>query len=206
MEKFLLRSNTSQRQLISKISSKLVNNELIFLEKFKKPKKLVIPEFKTSIILNQEKPQAPQTPEMIKELKFKRSTKESVSNSPKISPRYTVPGTPTTIFTNQTPSEKILSKYNQLFTSTSESPNARKKFLRKAKNKVKTLCKNIKEIGKQNMSKKKQEEFSVKMFDKYHEKKYLKQALKEMKSKKINESVLEARHFRYSLNSLKSAR
>lgn len=205
MEKFLLRSNTSHRQLVSKISSKLVKDELIFIEKFKRPRKLVIPEFKVSMMLNEEKPQVQKSPDEIKGTKFKRSSKISQTNSAKLSPRYTLPGTPMFI-ENQSPSERILNKYGLLFASTSESPKLKKIHNRKEKKKVKTLCKKIHEIGKSELTRKQEEEVNTKIFDKYHEKKYLKEAIKEMKTKKFNDSVNEAKLYRFSIQSAKSAR
>lgn len=197
MEKFLLRSNTSQRQMLSKISSKIVNDEIVFIQKFTRPKKIIIPEFKSSIILNGEASQRKSLPEPIQEQKFSRSIAPKLTSSPRLAKPlelfYSTVTSPA-----QSPNEELLDKYSKLFKCTSISPKRKKLNLRRTKKTIKNLCRNIKHIGKETLSEKVKEQIEVKMFAKNHEKKYLQEAIKEMNDMKVANAMADVRLLRYT--------
>jgi len=198
MEKFLLRSNTSQRQLLSKISSKLVHSEIVYLQKFARPKKLIILESKSPIILNEELPQRHSLPGIKSEPKFTRTKFSKLTGSPKpLKPLDIVSSTLTS--PTHSPTEDLLGKYNQLFACTSQSPKSGKLNVRKTKKTIKNLCKNIRVIGNDVLSAGVREKIEVKMFAKSHEKKYLKEAIKELNDLKVANSMADAKILKYSI-------
>lgn len=197
MEKFLLRSNTSQRQMLSKISSKIVNDEIVYIQKFTRPKKIIIPEFKSPIILNEEMPMRKSLPEPIQELKFSRTSMQKLTASPKLSKPlelfYSTVSSPV-----QTQNEELVDKYSKLFKCTSNSPKRKKLNLRRTKKTIKKLCRNIRHIGNEALSDRVKERIEVKMFAKNHEKKYLKEAIKEMNDMKVANAMADVRLLRYT--------
>lgn len=198
MEKLFLRSNTSQLQLLSKISSKLVHSEIVYIQKFTRPKKLIIPESKSPIILNEALPQRHSLPEITKEPKFTRSNFSKLTGSPKLAkPLELISSTLTS--PTHSPTEDLLDKYNKLFKCTSQSPKNGKVNVRKTKKTIKNLCKKIKVIGNDVLSSGVREKIEVKMFAKNHEKKYLKEAIRELNDMKVANSMVDAKILKYSI-------
>lgn len=196
MEKFLLRSNTSQRQLVSKIDTKVVVNELVYLLKFKKPKKIVIPESRTSIILNMDSPSKFPLPELAITKKFKR-TPEFVHTSPvKLNSRVGLScRSPIEEYQSQaTPTEKMLSIYQDLVKSIKSH---KKKNVRMAKTqrKIKTLNNEIKAIA----GDKDKINIDYEKGNKKFEKQYMKESLKELHKSKRADTLLEYQINRFSL-------
>lgn len=197
MERFLMRQNTSQRQLVSRIDSKVVLSELIYLQKFKKPKKIVIPEFKTSIILNLDVSPKQSLPELPITKKFKRKSDFSQINPAKLNTQLNFyPTSPVKdIQSPSSPTGKMLSIYQDLVNSI-KSNHKKKLRMVKTQRKIKTLSNEIKVISGL------RDDFNVdhKKSNKKFERQYMKESLKEMESRKRADTLLEYQINRFTLS------
>jgi len=196
MERFLMRQNTSQRQLISKIDSKVVLSELIFMQKFKKPRKIVIPEFKTSVILNLDTAPKQTLPSMPITKKFKRNSEFSQVFSPKQRTQLNfVPSSPAKdIQSPVSPTDKMLSIYQDLVNSI-KSTHKKKLRMVKTQRKIKTLSHELKVIAGP------KDDFNVdhKKSSRKFERQYMKESLKELQSTKRADTLLEYQINRFTL-------
>lgn len=196
MERFLLRSNTSQRQLVSKIDTKVVVNELVYLLKFKKPKKIVIPESRTSIILNLDSPPKLPLPELGITKKFKRTSEYALTIPAKQSTKLGLScrSPIEEVQSPVSPTEKMLSKYQDLVKSIKSH---KKKNLRMAKTqkKIKTLNNELKAIA----SDKDRINMDFIEGNKKFERQYMKESLKDLQKSSRADTLLEYQINRFSL-------
>ena len=205
MEKFLLRSNTSQRLLLSKIDTQIVNNELIFMQKFQKPRRIILNDSKTPIMLNIEQTTKKFCPEIEITEKFRRMSNKKSSTS-KIATQtnfYSASPYIITSLSPQTSKQKMISIYDDLVKTIKKSSKSKKLRIMKPKKKIKSINREINRINSELDLSELNKEHRFKDYDRKFKEKYAKEVLKDIKTSKssIQQEILTQR---FSLSTRKS--